>query len=99
MAFSNRKDMSGITSAAVIVLIQSHVKLQQFMVGALGGNVTFTVPNGDSVYNGYIDIFVGGGKLTQGTSIAPADYYMSSATTAILTNAPSTQPECSYVAQ
>ena len=103
MAFPNRRIAGGISQAAVIILIQSKVKLGQIMIGALGGNATFTVPNSDSVFGSagayYINIFVGGGKLTQGTVSTPADYYMSSATTAVLTVAPTTQPECSYVAQ
>ena len=95
MAFSNRKDQSGVTSSQVITLIQSKVKIQQAMVGALAGNTVFTVPNGDSVFNNMITIFVGGGENELGSG----DYTINSPTQITLTHAPSTQPYCSYVAQ
>jgi hypothetical protein len=95
MAFSNRRDVGGLSSSAVIVLIQSHVKIEQAMVGTVDGvNMVFTVPNSDSVYNNMITIYVGGGELEP-----PNDYTINSATQVTLTNPPTTRPQCSYVTQ
>ena len=99
MAFANRKDQ-GLSSGAALTLIistiQSKVIIEQPMVGALGGNKVFTVPTG-SVFGSFITIYVGGGELEILSS--PADYVANSATQFTLTNAPSTQPYCSYVSQ
>lgn len=95
MAFQNRKAGGGVTTSQVITLIQSYVKAQQTMVGnADGVNLIFTVPNGDSVFNNMIDVFVGGGKLTP-----TADYTVNSPTQITLTNPPTTSPECTYIKQ
>lgn len=90
MAFQNRKDVGGSTTAQVIALIQAHVKLNQNMVNVSPG--VWKLPGGDVAFGTAVDIYDSGGRLTYGT-----DYTFAGGTTATFVNGPAGTPSADYI--